>query len=493
MKVFTSPSSVILMGSILASSSMLVGCGSDSDDTSAPATPSTSVPLTPLTPATPEQPVTPEQPENPSTPLTPLTPATPTNPETPTAPIIPVIPTTPLTPLTPATPVKPSTPLTPLTPATPVKPSTPLTPLTPATPIKPSTPPVTNGPLVDTAILPNMPVNSQPLSLAGDAAAISAFSTGVYTTSNLRIIGMGNQTIDCPAQGNTNTTTCPGIVKYQLDQNNKLIVSGWAYMPISKKWIQLSEKTGVFDRSFGFGDLYYDGSNWSKSNFELAKMSARTTPTTLSYNLGRTELSIIGHVAAPSPASQSVMGGVGYSSNAKALSYRVAITQGEYMTLKKAGFWKKADDGNTYQSLAAFRAAHTQKTQPLCLTVDTSDQGVVFNPNQVGAQFVKLNGICALQLDERVAAVNTEEGVKTLAGRQVIYLGQDPKARTSNNSSESQFLWALALTDAGTPAQGKAYQKGYVSNVSDEFYNEAAILDWLKAKHGYNASLALPQ
>lgn len=402
MKVFTSPSSVILMGSILASSTILVACGGGSGDGGS------------------DQPTTTES-RGPST----------------------------------------------------------------------STPPaVVNGSLTDTGMLPSMPSNHNPLSLVGDPAAISALRTGIYTTTHLNIVGVNSDKIDCPIGSEV---ICAGIVKYQLDQNNKMNIESWAYMPNSKQWVPLSTKSSAFDDAFSSGNIFSDGTDWHKSSMAFSKIPANILANSLTYNLGHTEFTMVGNVATPTPANNSKMAGVGYSSDAKTFSYRVGVSKGEYITLSKAGFWGKADDGKTYQSLAAFRMAHTQKNQALCLTADHSRQGVVFYPNQVGAQFVKLNGICDIKLDERVAAVNTEEGVKTIAGRQVIYLGQDPQSRSDKNSSESQFLLVLALTDAGTPAQGKAYQKGYVSNVSDEFYNEAAILDWLKAKHGYNANLALPQ
>lgn len=378
-----------------------------------------------------------------------------------------------------------SSPSQPTTPTQPTTPSQPTVPTQPTTPTQPST-----EMLAETSTLPALPVNSLPLSLAGDSDSINALKEGIYTTDLVTVMTMGGGTVDCPSGG---SVACPSITKYQSNAENKIDVTTWAYMPNSKQWIELRADSGEFNSVLESGNIYSDGEKWSTTSVDFSKVSSVLADNALKFPFGSSEISLSGLSKSMSPSTSSIMGGVGYSADAKSITYQIGVTKGQYISLDEAGFWKKTDDGATYSSLAKFRAAHIQKENPVCFVADNWDKGLVFNPNQTGATVYKIGSSCENKIDSTSLAINLTEGVKTISGKQIIYLSQSPATTSiTKNTSESQFLWAFGLSDKGIPAQGKAYQTGYISKVDGNFYNKVSVLEWLIAKHGYSATLALP-
>lgn len=387
-------------------------------------------------------------------------------------------------------------PTTPTNPTTPTDPTTPTNPTTPTDPTTPTNPTILTNPqnsdlLIETSTLPSLPVNNFPLDSTGDLASLDALKEGVYTTSMVTIISIGGNTaIDCPSGG---SVACPSINKYQLDNNGSIIVSSWAYMPNSKKWIELSASGGAFNNVFILGNTFSDGGQWSNTALNFSKISGTQVNNSINFTYGDTGVTVSGITKNMAPASSSIMAGVTYSNNAQTINYLAALSKGQYISLDESGFWKKTDDGNTYTSIAKYRAAHTIKDNPICFKAQSWDVGLVFNATQTGATQYKIGGGCENKVDVSSSVINLAEGIKTIANKQIIYIGQNPNLTSiGNNTSESQFLWAFALSSKNIPAQGRAYQAGYVGKVNAEFYNKAALLEWLIAKQGYNASLALP-
>ena len=376
-------------------------------------------------------------------------------------------------------------------PTTPTQPTTPIEPTTPTQPTEPTTPTQPNSDiLAETSTLPALPVNSLPLSLTGDLDSVNALKEGVYTTQLVTVMVMGGGAVDCPSGG---SVACPSITKYQSNAEGKIEVSTWAYMPNTKQWIELRANSSEFNNVFKNGDIYTDGNQWSTTGVDFSEIPSVSANNILNFSFGSSTISLSGISKTVTPSASSVMGGVGYSADAKSITYQVGLTKGQYISLDETGFWKKTDDGSVYSSLAKFRAAHIQKENPVCLIVDSWDKGLIFNPSQTGATVYKIGGGCENQIDTTIAAVNLTEGVKTISGKQVIYLSQSSTTTSmTKNTSESQFLWALGLSEKGIPAQGKAYQAGYITKVDGDFYNKAAVLEWLIAKHGYTTTLAMP-
>lgn len=365
-------------------------------------------------------------------------------------------------------------------------------PTDPVSPTQPTTPtgPINQDILAETSTLPALPVNSLPLSLVGDIDAINALKEGVYTTQLVTVMVFGGGTVDCPSGG---SVACPSVTKYQSDTDGKINVTTWAYMPNSKQWIELDSDDGAFNDVFGLGDIYSDGEKWSSTGVDFTKTSGALADNILKYSFGNSEIAVSGISTNINPVNSSIMGGVNYSANAKSISYQIGVTKGQYINLEEAGFWKETDDGGTYSSLAKYRTAHTQKESLLCFRAINWDNGLVFNANQTGATLYKIGSACENKIDPKIPPVSLAEGVKTIAGKQIIYLAQSTNTTSiTNNTSESQFLWALGLSDKGIPAQGKAYQAGYITHVNGDFYNQTTVLEWLISKHGYNANLAFP-
>ena len=170
-------------------------------------------------------------------------------------------------------------------------------------------------------------------------------------------------------------------------------------MPNTKQWIELTANSGEFNNVFKSGDIYTDGNQWSTTGVDFSKISSVSANNILNFSFGSSTISLSGISKTVTPSASSVMGGVGYSADAKSITYQVGLTKGQYISLDETGFWKKTDDGNVYSSLAKFRAAHIQKENPVCFIVDSWDKGLIFNPSQTGATVYKIGGGCENQID----------------------------------------------------------------------------------------------
>ncbi|TCM69165.1 hypothetical protein EC844_103110 [Acinetobacter calcoaceticus] len=355
------------------------------------------------------------------------------------------------------------------------------------------------SPVVGGAALPPLPIDTHPTKIESDDDAINALINGVYTTGLTTVEPFYAGRSECAADS---SQLCPFVTRYQMDKDKRIITKTWAYLFNSQKWVEIQSRVNSFDQIFFAATIAGDGQRWTNSALPLSQnLAERQTlldPKTqkywpsLRYTLGNTEVSLIGRSVALKSVNQGIMSGVSYSTQAQTLRYHLGVTKGELINLNTVGMWQKADDAQTYPSLDAFRAKHSDPNAILCFTADRVDKGIVFNRNRSGADLYQIKSNCDASQATQGPVEQLREGLKTIDQQKVMYLTVDPRSTLLNQlTSELQFYWVFALNSKGQPMQGRAYQQGFMQQVNAEFYNEAAVKEWLKAKHHYY-ELALP-
>lgn len=347
-----------------------------------------------------------------------------------------------------------------------------------------------NGELADSAVLPSPPSNIRPLSEIHNPAVEPELAVGAYKFGQTRVMMFGGATSDCPNMG---TTTCPYFSRVRMDSTGKFSIDSYAYFPTSNKWIALQ---ATDDFKIGSGDLYGTSDAWSSVPFSptTAAPSLQNNRRVYLYGSAAFQLGINATSIAGTTVLASAPAAGTYSQSAKSYMLNFELLKGQYVTLKKGGFWSAngtADDANSYSRLADLRKAHTSTSTPLCLD-DVLDpgKGVVFNESVLAATVHTIVVVCKPTITAQ-AAYKVAEGVTTVANRKLILL-QQPDPNAAENTSSQQFVMALGLTDAGIGARGKAYQPGFIQSKSG-YFNEAAFIDWMTAQYTGTVANSFPK
>lgn len=395
-------------------------------------------------------------------------------------------------------PTKPSQPSTPTKPepSTPTKPSQPSTPTKPepSTPTKPvqSEEQAYTFNMQDSMKLPLPISNNNPEDTIASAQALKDFENGFFKKgkATLITIGAGKDFVN-----ECEKSACPYFSRIWIDTTSKTIKKdSWMYFAKAKQWVALSPSINLM--RLNSSDLVGDGQAWYKKGVDFNKYN-KITSNLLEYNYGQSVFTI--GLGATSIKGQGFITPNGinksYAGNAKQYSVQLSLTKGEYYELEEGGFWSgsnRSDDASTYTSLNDFRKAHAKKANVLCMSKSINNStGIVFNPTKLGADLYKIDIICGNKISSN-KATTLVEGIKTIANKKVILLSQPNPTSAQANTSNQQFVYAIALADTGKHAQGKAYQVGYRKNNNDKFVNDVAIVEWMKSSYSDEAAINLP-
>jgi hypothetical protein len=349
-------------------------------------------------------------------------------------------------------------------------------------PAPPPTPTPTPPELTDTATQPSVPGNGAPMSFTRDLAAELSLADGGYTFAPTHIVGIGAQNTDCPSGG---TVICPSFDRITLDSQGKWTVDSWAYMPITKQWLQVFPNSSLI---LSFTDTYSAGNTWIIGSPDFSK-------TTGQQQNGQWQFALDGNAVYALSASGTLLSGTNINSSigstnstlgaftgtAGSIDLYFVQQSGQLFLSEAGGFWAinnspSTDDAATYANLASFRQSHINK--PYCLdNAVGSGYNVSFDPSS-GANFTKSTGICS---GSGLTAIGSSvEGVTTVAGRKFIVLAPVAAMLSSSNSSVNQFLIGISLADSGVAAQGKILQPGYIYTKKG-LLNKAAFIQIMTA------------
>ena len=353
---------------------------------------------------------------------------------------------------------------------------------------------------MDTNSLPTLPSNDQPLALNKNSAAIQTLADqGIYKTTSSTILSFGGGKYDCDGK-NTDalgeTIYCQVVTKYKYDSASKNITSvNWIYEPTKQSWrkITLNGDDRNFYNPFSHDSngLVSDGKKWLTAKLDLKKTPAVIDNGSLTYTIGDAKFLL---TLPTTSLANNYSGGVTYSTDAKKYVPQINLIKGEYISLEKRGIWDNSDDGNVYNTLGEYRSKHISKDSVVCFYPMDWSAGVVFDKNQSTATRYKLDTGCGTTIKNDTTPIMLTEGVKTIADKKVIYLSNVPDNYLADNTSENQFLYAVALNSKGIPAQGKAYQEGYAEQefTRNPYLNRTAVIDRLKVKNVSVAKKDLP-
>jgi hypothetical protein len=332
--------------------------------------------------------------------------------------------------------------------------------------------------LTDTATQPSPSANTFPITFTRDASIDPSLADGVYVFQQVHVITIGGGTNDCPTTG---TITCPSFSRLALNNQGKWIADSWAYMPITKKWVSLSTiANSSVSLRLGSADAYSAGNSWINGAPDFSKLTGQ-------QNSGQWEWSFDGGAVYKLSASSTSLSGSNinsspalgtYTGTASSIDLYFVQDSGQLFLSETGGSWgaSSTDDPAMYVNLASFRQNHINK--PYCLyNVIGSGYNVRFNPSS-GANFTKHIGICSASNPTSIGS--SAEGVTTVAGRKLILLSPVTEMLSSENSSVSQFLIGISLSNSGVAARGKVFQSGYIYTKKN-MLNKAALIQIMKA------------
>ncbi len=345
--------------------------------------------------------------------------------------------------------------------------------------------------LLTEVALPALPSNDRPDLSVGDAASISQLQSELYSIqwSNLD----GDQSApDCPKGS---VLKCPSFSRYQLSRDGRILARTWAYLALSKKWVEIKSFSHAFDQVFDPAQVAGDGTAWQEDVPWVSQWAWRMNKDEMLYHLGKTQIKLYGIQTSIAQTQPVDLLEFKPKPDQKVVQFRMAVIQGEYLSLRPYAFQPLSLEkppqpmGFSFLGMAKFRRA-LSKGDGFCMEMNGVAQLLQFEPLALGAKAYDKADVCktpleAVPLNPKSNMTTLEEGVKTIFDRQVIYLSQMTRPRTGELSSKSQYYWAFSTDSKNNPIYGKSYQQGFIQSVPQLFYDASFVQDWLAANSNY--------
>lgn len=230
------------------------------------------------------------------------------------------------------------------------------------------------------------------------------------------------------------------------------------------------------------GEKEFEGS-WSATPFTPSTPQLANGPWLYSSGNVNYQLTVTG-----SDISGGVIAGTQnktYPADSKSAILTLEQKTGVRYVFQKSGFWSgngklSSDDGTQYSNVAAFRAAHSSISTPLCLATYDVSALVYFDSTMHAAGMVYSSGICnpAVKNTDKITAV--QSGVVTLESLPFITVQIPDTFFYPNSTSRDKQVLAVAGLDsiAGNPMNGVAYLPGY-AKTNTGYSNQVAFKAWL--------------
>ncbi len=358
----------------------------------------------------------------------------------------------------------------------------------PSEPVEPQYP-NSNIILENTATLPDLIADTNPIQLQPSSDGIAALQSGVYTVDS-RYVSSNNYDYDC--ENRLDEITCIVVTRYQLDAQSKdITIATWIYEPTKRQWrsaVRAGDETRLVDFNIqDNGGLTSDGRAWIYEPFSLIGSDFNVETDRLVYNYGQSKLDL---TLAPVDYSNQYRSGESYnaiqfSEGAEGFDFSIKLQQGQLLHLQLAekSSFNPTENTAPYNTLGKYRQVHSTRDLPGCFRAYSYSASLIFYPNSLGADLYQSNKFCE-ETGQVVTGVPIllQEGVTTIGNRKVIYLSNPdvPNAAQSQSTSQAQYLWAIALDEEGQPYQGRAHQVGYAERKTPDIFNKVALLDRVK-------------
>lgn len=340
--------------------------------------------------------------------------------------------------------------------------------------------------LKDTLTLPSLPLNNKPLDIEANNDGLNDLKTGIFDIDIGRYEDNNPQGYSCTDK---NRTYCTFVKQYKLDESlNKVVERHWMYEPALKQWLSVSDgitEDFFYNRYFTGDTLSYNGKWGSRDEltFPDYRSDFKVGAGKLIFDKGSSKYDVI-------------IKAVGLPGGAKRYNIDFILTQGEVITLEDVDFFSgnnQSGDANKYSTLKAYRDAHS-KIEDLVCALKLSNSGLVFNKDILGATLYNIQPVCTYAINYNVSPQILEEGVKTVAGKKVIYLNNptDMSLEASKNTSEQQYLMAIALGSDGVAQMGRAYQPGFGYSLETQIYDRKGIYQYMEITSDDKEALVLP-
>lgn len=364
----------------------------------------------------------------------------------------------------------------------PVKPETPntVTPK-PELPVQPE-----RVELKDTSALPLLPLNDSPLNIEASIEGLDDLKNGIYDIDIGRYDDDNPQGYSCTDK---NRKYCTFVKQYKLNESlNQILEKHWMYEPTLKQWFSVDNgitEDPFYNLVFTGDNLNYNGKwgNRSELGYPSYKSNFRIGAGELIFDKGSSKYKVI---------IESIM----LAGGAKRYNINFLLTEGEVITLDDVNFFSGENlsgDKNKYLTLKDYRDAHSSIENLVCAP-NLSKSGLVFNKDTLGATIYTIQPNCTYIIDYNVSSQTLQEGVKTVAGKKVIYLSNstDISLESSKNTSQQQYLTAIALDSNGVAQMGKSYQPGFGYSTETQIYDRKGIYQYMEATTNDPEALVLP-
>lgn len=353
------------------------------------------------------------------------------------------------------------------------------------TPVEPIQPKPELIELEDTATLPSLPLNNNPLAMQANYQGLDDLRSGVYDIDIGRYEDNNTMGYSCTDE---KKKYCTFVKQYKLNEvSNEITTKNWMYEPTLKQWLSVEDgiPRNLFYNKYFSGDIVSLDGKWD-SEYKMSLPNYLTGfevgAGKLDFDKGRLKYEVI---------IEPIM----LSGGAKKYNINFRLIEGEVLAIEDGNFIAavgQSVDRNKYLTLKDYRESHTSLENFVC--VPSFDRGgLVFNKNTLGAKLYAIEPFCTNKVYD-LEPKTLEEGVKTIEGNKVIYLNNftDLDNYSFKYTSELQFLKVIALDKDGIAQLGNAYQPGFAYATETKMYDRKGIYQYIDSTTDEPTALALP-